>query len=166
MSNKKVFSYIVAARLILNLADSFFFMVVLWHFTALSPIYVGLIMFFYSASDVCSIFFGPIIDRLETKQSLYMAAGLQMLITILSMLLLAVFGLEKECLPLVFIAAVSSSISYNIQETLVPLLIEDEYLTKANSILHLSDQSADLIFNAIAGISIVYFSLTQLLSVT
>ncbi|MDO5717071.1 MAG: MFS transporter [Tissierellia bacterium] len=163
MSNKKMFSFILSSRLILNLADSFFFMVVLWHFTDMSPLYVGTIMFFYSLADVCSMFFGPIIDRLETKQSLTMVALIQMAIALLSIVLLGVFGLTREYIPLVFIAALSSSISYNIQETLVPLLVEDEYLTKANSLLELTDQTADLIFNAIAGISIVYFGLKELL---
>lgn len=150
-------------RLILNLADSFFYIVTLWHVTENydNPVYVGVLVAFFTIPDVFLVFLGPIIDRINYKKGLFISILVQLVAAFILIFALTEVSFYVLCM-IVFVATLFSSLTYLIEETLVPQIVETHQIIMMNSIFEISYKSIDILFNALSGLLITYFAYTTL----
>lgn len=140
-------------RLVLNLADSFFYITTLWYVTEHydNPVYVGILVAFFTISDLFLVFIGPIVDRINYKQSLFISIIIQTLAAILFIFVIPGLNFYALC-AIVFVATLFSSLTYLIEETILPQIVETHQVVAMNSIFEISYKSIDILFNAISGL--------------
>lgn len=150
-------------RLVLNLADSFFYITTLWYVTEHydNPVYVGILVAFFTISDLFLVFIGPIVDRINYKQSLFISIIIQTLAAILFIFVIPGLNFYALC-AIVFVATLFSSLTYLIEETILPQIVETHQVVAMNSIFEISYKSIDILFNAISGLLISYFAFSTL----
>lgn len=161
----KSFMFLLTTRIFTNIADSVFYIVTMWyvvnHFH--SSFYTGLVVFFITLPEVLLIFFGPIIDRSNPKKILIYSTVFQLflifiLISLLQFDLMHIWIL----LMIIFISTSLSAITYPLEETILPQIVDTKHLITANSALSISYKVLDSLFNALSGILITTFTLIHL----
>ncbi|MGN1397063.1 MAG: MFS transporter, partial [Streptococcus gallolyticus] len=137
-------------RLVMNLADSVFYITVLWyvnnHYS--SSFFLGIFMALIALPDLLLIFWGPLIDRINPKKVLLMSIIVQMF----SIMLLLILKNDLNFLllsVLVFISIMASSVSYVIEDVLIPQIVDYNKIVLASSVFSLSYKALDAIFNAL-----------------
>lgn len=161
----KSFVFLLTTRILTNIADSVFYIVTMWyvvnHFHA--SFYTGLVVFFVTLPEVLLIFFGPIIDRSNPKKLLLYSTACQLVLILLLIQLLQFDWLNIWILlMIVFMSTSLSAITYPLEETILPQIVETKYLITANSALSISYKVLDSLFNALSGILIATFTLVHL----
>lgn len=144
---------LLSIRLLVNLADSIFYIIALWFITENygSGEYLGIFIAINYLPDLLLIFFGPIVDKINPKIILISSILIQ-LSAVISILIL------KNNVPfwllmiLVFLSVMASSISYVIEEVLIPQIVENNKIVFANSLFGVSYKVLDSIFNSISSI--------------
>lgn len=137
-------------RLVMNLAVSVFYITVLWyvnnHYS--SSFFLGIFMALIALPDLLLIFWGPLIDRINPKKVLLMSIIVQMF----SIMLLLILKNDLNFLllsVLVFVSIMASSVSYVIEDVLIPQIVDYNKIVLANSVFSLSYKALDAIFNAL-----------------
>lgn len=128
MKNLKL---LLVIRLIINLADSLFYIVSLWSVSTYyeSELLTGVVVTLITLPDMLLIFFGPIIDRTSPRKIIWVSSIVQ--IITLTIIVLTFTEISPVIfMILVFISASASSITYLIEEVMIPQIIEK----KKNSI--------------------------------
>ena len=162
----KNFLLIVIVRLIINFGDSLFYIVSIWYTseTLGSPYYTSLVVFAFLLPETLMIFIGPLIDKINPKRILYTSVVIQ---CILISTLIVFFNKINISVLLVFIllSAFMSTITYPIEEVMIPQIVETNQLVTANSILTITYKIFDALFNGTSGFLLATFSTAILLKI-
>ena len=156
---------LLIGRIGTNIADSLFYMAILWYFKSHfhSPILLSLIFIADSTIDMLSFTLGPIIDRSNIKKLLQVVTIIQ---AILSLIIVPLFNdqnlhiLAIILLIIVYIlSTIGSTLIYPAEDKILPIIVKKEKLTKINGIFQMSYQTLDLFLDAGATILITYLSI-------
>ena len=160
MKNLKL---LLVIRLIINLADSLFYIVSLWSVSTYyeSELLTGVVVTLITLPDMLLIFFGPIIDRTSPRKIIWVSSIVQ--IITLTIIVLTFTEISPVIfMILVFISASASSITYLIEEVMIPQIIEKKKIVFANSMFAIADRVMDSIFNGVSGILLSVFTIIGL----
>lgn len=153
-------------RLFLNLGDSLVYILFMWFLYSYTKdsLYTGIAGFFFTLPSFIGIFWGPIVDKSDNKRLLTTLSK----ILIVSMIMLSGITsfLGVHLYVLIFfvpILAFASELSYPVGESLMPKIVNESDLTKANSLIMVSTTTADLFFNAASAVIISFFTFNKLL---
>lgn len=167
MTNKNNYNIInlLIGRIGTNVADSLFYMAILWYFKTHfnSPMLLSLIFIAESSIDMFSFTLGPIIDRIDIKKTLKLVTITQ---AMLSVIIIPLFNNQKlHFLGITFLivvyvlSTIGSTLIYPGEDKILPNLVEKKELPKVNGIFQMSYQTLDLFLNAGATILITLLSI-------
>ena len=160
MFKNKNFSILLFGRLITNFGDSIYSIATLTLIYTLtkSTFYSGITLFLISFTAILQIFISPLISKFNVKRFLIISQLFQAIILLAITYLIYVNKLQITTL-IIFIVCISfiNQIVYPIQLALLPKLIKQEDLVKANSLFSIAYQGSDALFNSIGGFIITVF---------
>lgn len=167
MTNKNNYNIInlLIGRIGTNVADSLFYMAILWYFKTHfnSPMPLSMIFIAESSIDMLSFTLGPIIDRIDIKKALKLVTIIQ---AMLSVIIIPLFNNQKlHFLGIIFLivvyvlSTIGSTLIYPAEDKILPNIVEKEQLPKVNGIFQMSYQTLDLFLNAGATILITFLSI-------
>ena len=160
MFKNKNFSILLFGRLITNFGDSIYSIATLTLIYSLtkSTFYSGITLFLISFTAILQIFISPIISKFNVKYFLIISQLLQAIILLVITYLIFIDKLHITTL-IIFIVCISfiNQIVYPIQLSLLPKIVKQEELVKANSLFSIAYQGSDALFNSIGGFIITIF---------
>lgn len=167
MTNKNNYNIInlLIGRIGTNIADSLFYMAILWYFKTHfnSPMLLSVIFIAESSIDMFSFTLGPIIDRIDIKKALKLVTITQ---AMLSVIIIPLFNNQKlHFLGITFLivvyvlSTIGSTLIYPAEDKILPNIVEKKKLPKVNGIFQMSYQTLDLFLNAGATILITFLSI-------
>ena len=160
MFKNKNFSILLFGRLITNFGDSIYSIATLTLIYSLtkSTFYSGITLFLISFTAILQIFISPVISKFNVKYFLIISQLLQAIILLVITYLIYVDKLQITTL-IIFIVCISfiNQIVYPIQLALLPRVVKQEDLVKANSLFSIAYQGSDALFNSIGGYIISIF---------
>lgn len=160
MFKNKNFSILLFGRLITNFGDSIYSIATLTLIYSLtkSTFYSGITLFLISFTAILQIFISPIISKFNVKRFLIISQLFQAIILLVITYLIYVNKLQITTL-IIFIVCISfiNQIVYPIQLALLPKIVKQEDLVKANSLFSIAYQGSDAFFNSIGGFIITVF---------
>ena len=160
MFKNKNFSILLFGRLITNFGDSIYSIATLTLIYSLtkSTFYSGITLFLISFTAILQIFISPIISKFNVKYFLIISQLLQAIILLVITYLIFIDKLHITTL-IIFIVCISfiNQIVYPIQLGLLPKIVKQQELVKANSLFSIAYQGSDTLFNSIGGFIITVF---------
>lgn len=160
MFKNKNFSILLFGRLITNFGDSIYSIATLTLIYSLtkSTFYSGITLFLISFTAILQIFISPIISKFDVKKFLIISQLIQAIILLVITYLIFIDKLHITTL-IIFIVCISfiNQIVYPIQLSLLPKIIKQQDLVKANSLFSIAYQGSDALFNSIGGFIIAIF---------
>ena len=160
MFKNKNFSLLLFGRLITNFGDSIYSIATLTLIYTLtkSTFYSGITLFLISFTAILQIFISPIINKFNVKRFLIISQLFQAIILLVITYLIYVDKLQITTL-IIFIVCISfiNQIVYPIQLALLPKIVKQEDLVKANSLFSIAYQGSDALFNSVGGFIITVF---------
>ncbi|WP_314396676.1 MFS transporter [uncultured Gemella sp.] len=160
MFKNKNFSILLFGRLITNFGDSIYSIATLTLIYTLtkSTFYSGITFFLISFTAILQIFISPLISKFNVKKFLIISQLFQAIILLAITYLIYVNKLQITML-IIFIVCISfiNQIVYPIQLALLPKIVKQEDLVKANSLFSIAYQGSDAFFNSIGGFIITVF---------
>ena len=160
MFKNKNFSILLFGRLITNFGDSIYSIATLTLIYSLtkSTFYSGITLFLISFTAILQIFISPIISKFDVKKFLIISQLIQAIILLVITYLIFINKLHITTL-IIFIVCISfiNQIVYPIQLTLLPKIVKQEDLVKANSLFSIAYQGSDALFNSVGGFIISFF---------
>ena len=160
MFKNKNFSILLFGRLITNFGDSIYSIATLTLIYTLtnSTFYSGITLFLVSFTAILQIFISPLISKFNVKRFLIISQLFQAIILLAITYLIYVNKLQITTL-IIFIVCISfiNQIVYPIQLALLPKIVKQEDLVKANSLFSIAYQGSDALFNSIGGFIITVF---------
>ena len=160
MFKNKNFSILLFGRLITNFGDSIYSIATLTLIYTLtkSTFYSGITLFLISFTAILQIFVSPLISKFNVKRFLIISQLLQAIILLVITYLIYVNKLQITTL-IIFIVCISfiNQIVYPVQLTLLPKIVKQQDLVKANSLFSIAYQGSDALFNSIGGFIITVF---------
>jgi len=162
----KDFLLLLIARVVINFADSLFYIVIIWYTskTLGSAYYTSIATFLFLLPEVLLIFIGPMIDRMNPKKILLFSLIMQL---VLLLTLITTFNYLNIIilLAIVMISAFMSAITYPIEDAVIPKIVNNDELVLANSILSIAYRIFDSLFNGVCGFLLVAFSAVTLFKI-
>lgn len=164
--NKNI-SYLLIGRVATNIADSLFYMTILWYFkvTFHSPVILSLIFIADSTIDALAFLFGPLIDRTYIKNLLQYVTTAQIL---LSLVILPIFNSHSSQLLAIILllmdyilSTIGSTLIYPAEEKILPAIVNKIKLAQVNGLFQMTYRTLDLFLDALATALITYFSLSK-----
>lgn len=157
MFNKNFF-VLFFGRIIANVGDSLYAVASMWLVYELtqSTFYTGVAGFLTLSPVAFQFLIGPIIDRVNHKLILIVTQGLQaILLSIIP--IVHFFGLLNVWIVIIVmpLVVIVGQFAYPTQTAIVPHIVSEKDLTKANSLMNATYQTLDVILQGIAGILIV-----------
>ena len=160
MFKNKNFSILLFGRLITNFGDSIYSIATLTLIYTLtkSTFYSGITLFLISFTAILQIFISPIISKFNIKWFLIISQLFQAIILLAITYLIYVNMIQITTL-IIFIVCISfiNQIVYPVQLTLLPKIVKQQNLVKANSLFSIAYQGSDALFNSIGGFIITVF---------
>lgn len=160
MFKNKNFSILLFGRLITNFGDSIYSIATLTLIYTLtkSTFYSGIALFLISFTAILQIFVSPLVSKFNVKRFLIISQLLQAIILLVITYLIYVNRLQITML-IIFIVCISfiNQIVYPIQLALLPKIVKQEDLVKANSLFSIAYRGSDAFFNSIGGFIITVF---------
>lgn len=160
MFKNKNFSILLFGRLITNFGDSIYSIATLTLIYSLtkSTFYSGITLFLISFTAILQIFISPIISKFDVKKFLIISQLVQAIILLVITYLIFINKLHITTL-IIFIVYISfiNQIVYPIQLGLLPKIVKQQELVKANSLFSIAYQGSDALFNSIGGFIITIF---------
>ena len=160
MFKNKNFSILLFGRLITNFGDSIYSIATLTLIYSLtkSTFYSGITLFLISFTAILQIFISPIISKFDVKKFLIISQLIQAIILLVITYLIFIDKLHITTL-IIFIVCISfiNQIVYPIQLGLLPKIVKQQDLVKANSLFSVAYQGSDALFNSIGGFIITIF---------
>ena len=160
MFKNKNFSILLFGRLITNFGDSIYSIATLTliYILTKSTFYSGITLFLISFTTILQIFVSPLISKFNVKRFLIISQLFQAIILLVITYLIYVNKLQITTL-IVFIVCISfiNQIVYPVQLALLPKIVKQEDLVKANSLFSIAYQGSDALFNSIGGFIITVF---------
>lgn len=157
---------LLIGRIATNIADSLFYITILWYFktTFHSPVALSLIFIADSTIDMCAFLFGPLIDRVYIKKFLKSVTIGQTCLSLVVTLLFYFEDCNQIVLVLLLLTYVSSTIGstliYPAEEKILPLIVNKDKLSNVNGLFQLTYRILDLFLDALATLLITYLSLS------
>ncbi len=162
MFKNKNFSILLFGRLITNFGDSIYSIATLTLIYSLtkSTFYSGITLFLISFTAILQIFISPIISKFDVKKFLIISQLIQAIILLVITYLIFIDKLHITTL-IIFIVCISfiNQIVYPIQLGLLPKIVKQQELVKANSLFSIAYQGSDALFNSIGGFIIAIFGI-------
>lgn len=157
------FRNLISTRLILNLIDSLIYMVIIWYAAKISARLEALLLLAFTIPQSLSIFFGPLIDRYSYKKVLFISISSQfVLMAVMTILYTSNVLSLWITFIVVFLISLAGNIGYNVEEAIVPNIVNNDEIVKANSIMEITYSIFDSIFNGIGGLLVIIFTVSQL----
>ena len=157
---------LLIGRIATNIADSLFYITILWYFktTFHSLVALSLIFIADSTIDMCAFLFGPLIDRVYIKKLLKSVTIGQTCLSLVVTLLFYFEDCNQIVLVLLLLTYVSSTIGstliYPAEEKILPLIVNKDKLSNVNGLFQLTYRILDLFLDALATLLITYLSLS------
>lgn len=164
-NKKQNVNVLLIGRIATNIADSLFYITILWYFktTFHSPVALSLIFIADSTIDMCAFLFGPLIDRVYIKKLLKSVTIGQTCLSLVVTLLFYFEDCNQIVLVLLLLTYVSSTIGstliYPAEEKILPLIVNRDKLSNVNGLFQLTYRILDLFLDALATLLITYLSL-------
>ena len=158
---------LLLGRVATNIADSLFYMAILWYFKEVfhSPIAVSIIFAISSGIDVISFSFGPLIDRVSIKKLLEISTTCQVVgsLATISVLILNIHSLYIELILIILFAVstIASEVIYPAESKLLPLFVPKKDLIKFNGLFQITYHILDLLLDASVTIIITVTSVSD-----
>lgn len=165
-NKKQDVDILLIGRIATNIADSLFYITILWYFktTFHSPVALSLIFIADSTIDMCAFLFGPLIDRVYIKKLLKSVTIGQTCLSLVVTLLFYFEDCNQIVLVLLLLTYVSSTIGstliYPAEEKILPLIVNKDKLSNVNGLFQLTYRILDLFLDALATLLITYLSLS------
>lgn len=163
----KSISRLLIGRIATNIADSLFYITILWYFKIIfhSPMILSLVFIADSTIDMCAFIFGPLIDRVYIKNLLkYVTVG-QIILSIVASILFHFKNWKTLTLVLLLLtyilSTIGSTLIYPAEEKILPSIVNKNKLTKVNSLFQVTYQILDLFLDALATVIVTYFSFNK-----
>lgn len=155
LKNNQNFKSIFSIGILTNIGDSIFFIVTMWYVAnhSTNSFYAGMVMFLFTLPETLLLFLGPLIDRFDPKKILLVANLSQIAVHLVLVLL---FALNWVTIPLLLglllFSAMASSVTYPVEETMLPQIVSNHELVKANSLFSIAYKMTNSLFDGLAGI--------------
>lgn len=163
----KSISRLLIGRIATNIADSLFYITILWYFKIIfhSPMILSLVFIADSTIDMCAFIFGPLIDRVYIKNLLkYVTVG-QIILSIVAPILLHFKNWKTLTLVLLLLtyilSTIGSTLIYTAEEKILPSIANKNKLTKVNSLFQVTYRILGLFLDAFATVIVTYFSFNK-----
>ena len=163
----KSISRLLIGRIATNIADSLFYITILWYFKIIfhSPMILSLVFIADSTIDMCAFIFGPLIDRVYIKNLLkYVTVG-QIILSIVASILFHFKNWKTLTLVLLLLtyilSTIGSTLIYPAEEKILPSIANKNKLTKVNSLFQVTYRILDLFLDALATVIVTYFSFNK-----
>ena len=163
----KSISRLLIGRIATNIADSLFYITILWYFKIIfhSPMILSLVFIADSTIDMCTFIFGPLIDRVYIKNLLkYVTVG-QIILSIVASILFHFKNWKTLTLVLLLLtyilSTIGSTLIYPAEEKILPSIVNKNKLTKVNSLFQVTYRILDLFLDALATVIVTYFSFNK-----
>lgn len=163
----KNISRLLIGRIATNIADSLFYITILWYFKIIfhSPMILSLVFIADSIIDMCAFIFGPLIDRVYIKNLLkYVTVG-QIILSIVASILFHFKNWKTLTLVLLLLtyilSTIGSTLIYPAEEKILPSIANKNKLTKVNSLFQVTYRILDLFLDALATVIVTYFSFNK-----
>ena len=163
----KSISRLLIGRIATNIADSLFYITILWYFKIIfhSPMILSLVFIADSTIDMCAFIFGPLIDRVYIKKLLkYVTVG-QIILSIVASILFHFKNWKTLTLVLLLLtyilSTIGSTLIYPAEEKILPSIVNKNKLTKVNSLFQVTYRILDLFLDALATVIVTYFSFNK-----
>lgn len=163
----KSISRLLIGRIATNIADSLFYITILWYFKIIfhSPMILSLVFIADSTIDMCAFIFGPLIDRIYIKNLLkYVTVG-QIILSIVASILFHFKNWKTLTLVLLLLtyilSTIGSTLIYPAEEKILPSIVNKNKLTKVNSLFQVTYRILDLFLDALATVIVTYFSFNK-----
>ena len=163
----KNISRLLIGRIAANIADSLFYITILWYFKIIfhSPMILSLVFIADSIIDMCAFIFGPLIDRVYIKNLLkYVTVG-QIILSIVASILFHFKNWKTLTLVLLLLtyilSTIVSTLIYPAEEKILPSIVNKNKLTKVNSLFQVTYRILDLFLDALATVIVTYFSFNK-----
>ena len=163
----KSISRLLIGRIATNIADSLFYITILWYFKIIfhSPMILSLVFIADSTIDMCAFIFGPLIDRVYIKNLLkYVTVG-QIILSIVASILFHFKNWKTLTLVLLLLtyilSTIGSTLIYPAEEKILPSIVNKNKLTKVNSLFQVTYRILDLFLDALATVIATYFSFNK-----
>jgi MFS family permease len=155
--NNASFLRLFSGRVITDAGDSMYFIGTMWLVWKLtgSAFYTGLATALVRIPDLLNIFVGPLVDRWQLRR-LLLSTQLINGIGVLVVPIAAIMGHLSVWLILLLIPILYfvNGFVYPAQNAALPQIVEEEELTRANSLFSTTIRSVDMVANAVAGVII------------
>ena len=143
-----------SGRVITDAGDTLYFigtMWLVWELTG-SPFYTGLAAALVRIPDLLNIFIGPLVDRWQLRRILLSTQVING-VGVLVVPLAAVTGHLSVWLVLALIPMLHfiNGFVYPAQNAALPQIVQEDELTRANSLFSTSIRTVDMVSNAVAG---------------
>ncbi|HEM3208123.1 MFS transporter [Streptococcus suis] len=163
MKTLKKIVHLLLIRLIINFADSLFYIATIWNISDQpnSTFKLGVIVALFTVPEVILFIFGPLIDRMNPRKLIGTSIATQVVILSV-MVYFNILDFSIGLLVLIFISEIMSSLTYPLEDILLPRFVDKNEIIFANSIFAISYKVLDFIFNAFAGGLLIYFTISQL----
>ena len=168
----KNISRLLIGRIATNIADSLFYITILWYFKIIfhSPMILSLVFIADSTIDMCAFIFGPLIDRVYIKNLLkYVTVG-QIILSIVASILFHFKNWKTLTLVLLLLtyilSTIGSTLIYPAEEKILPSIVNKNKLTKVNSLFQVTYRILDLFLDALATVIATYFSFNKAMAIS
>lgn len=151
------FLRLFSGRVITDAGDSLYLigaMWLVWELTG-SPFYTGLAAALVRVPDLLNVFVGPLVDRWQLRRILLSTQVING-IGVLVVPIAALMGHLSVWVVLVLIPVLTfvNGFVYPAQNAALPRIVEENELTRANSLFSTSIRTVDMVANAVAGVLI------------
>lgn len=153
-------------RIATNIADSLFYMAILWYFkeNRNSQLMVSILFTISSGIDMMSFSLGPLIDKISIKGLLKYSTFIQIVISIIVVTILGIgqksYIIDIILLLLFTISSILSAIIYPSEYKLLPLFVTKKDLLRFNGLFQVTYKILDLILDGITTFIITFSSVS------
>lgn len=157
---------ILMGRIATNIADSLFYMAILWYFkeNRNSQLMVSILFTISSGIDMMSFSLGPLIDKISIKGLLKYSTFIQIVISIIVVTILGIgqksYIIDIILLLLFTISSILSAIIYPSEYKLLPLFVTKKDLLRFNGLFQVTYKILDLILDGITTFIITFSSVS------
>jgi putative membrane protein len=157
---------LLMGRIATNIADSLFYMAILWYFkeNRNSQLMVSILFTISSGIDMMSFSLGPLIDKISIKGLLKYSTFIQIVISIIVVTILGIgqksYIIDIILLLLFTISSILSAIIYPSEYKLLPLFVTKKDLLRFNGLFQVTYKILDLILDSITTFIITFSSVS------
>lgn len=157
---------LLIGRIATNIADSLFYMAILWYFkeNRNSQLMVSMLFTISSGIDMMSFSLGPLIDKISIKGLLKYSTFIQIVISIIVVTILGIgqksYIIDIVLLLLFIISSILSAIIYPSEYKLLPLFVTKKDLLRFNGLFQVTYKILDLILDGITTFIITFSSVS------